>query len=170
MTELAPPPAEAPVILVADDVPANVELLFDLPGVRPDSIDLTVERNVLTVKAERRWSPEEGAEVIARERTHGTFSRLVRLGETLDAAHVEDSQRPGAADRGRLDQLIRPSGRTATGPAPAGPSRVRGAHRAPVRRRAGMGTLRAAPRRETHGGVQADPRRAERGAPGLGRR
>jgi HSP20 family protein len=67
----------------------HVELLFDLPGVRPDSIDLTVERNVLTVKAERHWSPEEGANVVARERTHGTFSRQVRLGEALDAAHVE---------------------------------------------------------------------------------
>jgi HSP20 family protein len=67
----------------------QVELRFDLPGVRPDSIDLTVDRNVLTVKAERSWSPEEGADVLARERAHGTFSRRVRLGEALDAAHVE---------------------------------------------------------------------------------
>src|SRR5262249_58281639 len=67
----------------------QVELRFDLPGVRPDSIDLTVERNVLTVRAERSWSPDEGADVLARERTHGTFSRRVRLGETLDSAHVE---------------------------------------------------------------------------------
>jgi HSP20 family protein len=44
---------------------------------------------VLTVKAERSWSPEEGADVLARERAHGTFSRRVRLGEALDAAHVE---------------------------------------------------------------------------------
>jgi HSP20 family protein len=67
----------------------HVELVVDLPGVQPDSIDLTVERNWLTVKAERSWSPEEGADVLARERTHGTFSRRVRLGETLDAAGVE---------------------------------------------------------------------------------
>jgi HSP20 family protein len=66
-----------------------VELRFDLPGVRPDSIDLTVERNVLTVKAERSWSPDEGAQVLARERTHGTFTRRVRLGSALDSAHVE---------------------------------------------------------------------------------
>jgi HSP20 family protein len=68
----------------------HVEVLFDLPGVRPDSIELTVERNVLTVKAERSWfPPEEGAEVLARERTQGTFSRQVLLGEALDADRVE---------------------------------------------------------------------------------
>jgi HSP20 family protein len=67
----------------------HVEVLFDLPGVRPDSIELTVERNVLTVKAERSWWPEEGAEVLARERTQGTFSRQVLLGEALDSEHVD---------------------------------------------------------------------------------
>jgi len=56
----------------------HVEILFDLPGVRPDSIELTVERNVLTVKAERSWWPEEGTEVLARERTQGAFSRRAR--------------------------------------------------------------------------------------------
>ena len=67
----------------------HVEILFDLPGVRTDSIELTVEHNVLTVKAERNWFPAEGAEVIARERTQGTFSRQVLLGEALDADRVE---------------------------------------------------------------------------------
>ena len=67
----------------------HVEILFDLPGVRPDSIELTVERNVLTVKAERSWWPEEGTEVLARERTQGAFSRQVLLGEALDAERVD---------------------------------------------------------------------------------
>ena len=62
---------------------------FDLPGVRPDSIDLTVENNVLTVKAERQWWPEDGAEVLARERTQGTFSRQVLLGEALDPDRID---------------------------------------------------------------------------------
>ena len=66
----------------------HVEILFDLPGVRPDSIELTVERNVLTVKAERSWWPDEGTEVLARERTQGAFSRQVLLGEALDAERV----------------------------------------------------------------------------------
>ncbi|MGH9030964.1 MAG: Hsp20/alpha crystallin family protein, partial [Acidimicrobiia bacterium] len=59
----------------------HVEIHFDLPGVRPDSIDLTVERNVLTVKAERDWFPAEGVEVLTRERTQGAFSRQVLLSE-----------------------------------------------------------------------------------------
>ena len=62
---------------------------FDLPGVEPDSIDLTVERNVLTVKAERRWAPAEGQEVLTAERPQGSFSRQLFLAETLDVDHIE---------------------------------------------------------------------------------
>lgn len=72
----------------------EVELSFDLPGVRPDSIDVTVEQNVLTVKAERAWYPAEGEEVLARERAHGTFTRQVLLGEALDT----DAVRAGYTD------------------------------------------------------------------------
>jgi HSP20 family protein len=79
----------------------QVEVLFDLPGVRTDSIELTVERNVLTVKAERNWFPAEGTEVLARERTQGTFSRQVLLGEALDADRVE-----AAYDQGVLRVTI----------------------------------------------------------------
>ena len=57
---------------------------FDLPGVDPESIDLTVEQNVLTVHAERRSPAPEGADVLMNERTHGTFTRQLFLGETLD--------------------------------------------------------------------------------------
>jgi HSP20 family protein len=57
---------------------------LDLPGVDPDSIDLTVEQNVLTVHAERRPSLSDEAERVVGERTYGTFSRQVFLGETLD--------------------------------------------------------------------------------------
>ena len=60
-------------------------LNFDLPGVDPSSIDITVERNALTVTAERHWQPVEGDEVVASERRHGAFSRLVQLGDGLDA-------------------------------------------------------------------------------------
>jgi HSP20 family protein len=67
----------------------HVELYFDVAGAAPDSIDLTVEKNVLTVKAERRWWPADGDEVLARERTQGTFSRQVLLGDALDAEHVD---------------------------------------------------------------------------------
>jgi HSP20 family protein len=58
---------------------------FDLPGIDPDSIELTVEQNVLTIKAERPPIAAEGAEMIVSERPVGTFSRQLFLGETLDA-------------------------------------------------------------------------------------
>ena len=62
---------------------------FDLPGVDPDSIDLTVEQNVLTVHAERRSPAPEGAEPVLAERTHGMFSRQLFLGETLDTDNID---------------------------------------------------------------------------------
>src|SRR4051812_7522870 len=62
---------------------------FDLPGVDPDSIDLTVERNVLSVHAQRRRAEREGVESVISERPMGTFSRQLFLGDTLDAEHLE---------------------------------------------------------------------------------
>ncbi len=62
---------------------------FDLPGVDPASIDVTVERNVLTVRAERRWSRREGDELVAAERPQGTFTRQLFLGDTLDPDRLE---------------------------------------------------------------------------------
>ena len=62
---------------------------LDLPGVDPASIDLTVERNVLTVEAERRWHPEDGDQVVASERPHGSFRRQLLLGDALDAERIE---------------------------------------------------------------------------------
>jgi HSP20 family protein len=67
----------------------RVVVHLDLPGVDPDSIDLTVERNALTIAAERRWQPAEGDEVIANERRQGSFSRQLLLGEGLDTDNVE---------------------------------------------------------------------------------
>ncbi|HET6964593.1 MAG TPA: Hsp20/alpha crystallin family protein [Acidimicrobiales bacterium] len=61
---------------------------FDLPGVSADSIDLTVERNVLTVHAKRERHTAEAAELIVSERPFGTFSRQLFLGETLDTEHM----------------------------------------------------------------------------------
>ena len=73
----------------------HVEVSFDLPGVDPDSIDLTVERNVLTVKAERHHFTSDTDEVLARERLEGAFSRQVLLGDALDADGVEASYDDG---------------------------------------------------------------------------
>jgi len=62
---------------------------FDLPGVDGRSIDLTVEKNVLTVHAERKRSGADDVEMLVAERPQGTFSRQLFLGETLDTEHIE---------------------------------------------------------------------------------
>jgi HSP20 family protein len=64
-------------------------LHFDLPGVDPESIDITLERNTLTVTAERNWHPVEEAQVLLRERRQGTITRRFRLGDGLDSDHIE---------------------------------------------------------------------------------
>jgi HSP20 family protein len=67
---------------------------FDLPGVSKDSIDLDVERNVLTVRAER--VPRNGDwEALAAERPRGAFSRQLVLGDNLDLEHIEASYDAG---------------------------------------------------------------------------
>lgn len=65
-------------------------VMFDLPGVTPDAIDIDVERNVLTVRAERRPTVhDEGVEMQVAERPLGVFSRQLFLGETLDTDHIK---------------------------------------------------------------------------------
>lgn len=75
-------PAVMPMTAYRDDGSFVVHL--DLPGVSADSIDLTVERNVLSVHAERK-PPAGDAERVVDERGYGVFSRQLFLGESLDA-------------------------------------------------------------------------------------
>lgn len=67
----------------------NVWVHLDLPGITADSIDISVERNVLTVAAERDYEPQEGDRVYFDERHQGAFRRQVSLGEGLDADNIE---------------------------------------------------------------------------------
>ena len=67
---------------------------FDLPGVSLDSIDLDVERNVVTVKAERPPRASD-AELVAAERPRGVFSRQLVLGENLDTERITASYDSG---------------------------------------------------------------------------
>jgi|SRR6478735_8217877 HSP20 family protein len=62
---------------------------FDLPGVDSDSIDLVVEKNVLTVHAQRHRTALEGVELLVGERPQGTFSRQLFLGEGLDTERID---------------------------------------------------------------------------------
>jgi len=62
---------------------------LDLPGVDADAIELTVEQNVLTIRAERRFEPEEGDELVISERPQGSFTRQLLLGESLASDRLE---------------------------------------------------------------------------------
>lgn len=62
---------------------------FDLPGIDPDTVDLEVERNVLTIKVERPELREQGVELLAAERPRGVFTRQLILGDNLDTEHIQ---------------------------------------------------------------------------------
>ncbi len=69
---------------------------LDLPGVRTDSIELTVEDNVLTIKADRPAPPaSEGIEAVITERPFGTFARQVFLGTNLDTENIKADYESG---------------------------------------------------------------------------
>ena len=68
---------------------------FDLPGVSLDAIDVDVERNVLTVKAERRPTADREAEMELSERPLGVFSRQLFLGDTLDTENIKADYEAG---------------------------------------------------------------------------
>jgi HSP20 family protein len=69
----------------------EVALRFDLPGVDPASVDVTVDRGVLTVSAKRDEEYAENDKVFIRERITGTFTRRVFLSDDLDTSAVEAS-------------------------------------------------------------------------------
>ncbi|MFD0275193.1 Hsp20/alpha crystallin family protein [Kitasatospora sp. NPDC127111] len=72
-----------------------VWVTFDLPGVDPDSVDLQVDHDALTVTAERKHGYAEDAQVLISERPVGTFTRQLSLGEALDADNIEASYDAG---------------------------------------------------------------------------
>ena len=61
---------------------------LDVPGVDPASIELTVDSDVLTVRASRTWLPAEGDQIQMTERAQGVFGRQLFLGESLDRDHL----------------------------------------------------------------------------------
>ena len=84
-------PSAMPMDAWRDGQEFVVEL--DLPGVDPASVDLDVERNVLTVRAERKTLPDR--EFLAAERPRGVFSRQLILGDALDTGRVQASYEAG---------------------------------------------------------------------------
>ncbi len=68
---------------------------LDLPGVDVESVDLDVEQNVLTVRAERKAAVSDGTEMIASERPRGVFSRQLGLGDALDTDNIKAGYEAG---------------------------------------------------------------------------
>lgn len=73
----------------------EVTVRFDLPGIDPDSIDVTVEKNQLIVSAERSWQPGEDVQIVASERPQGSFSRTMFLGDGLDTERIDADYQHG---------------------------------------------------------------------------
>jgi len=85
-------PAFMPMDAWKDGDTFHIEL--DLPGIDRESIDLDIERNVLTVRAERPMT-ESTNELLAAERPRGVFSRQIILGDNLDVDKIDAEYRDG---------------------------------------------------------------------------
>jgi HSP20 family protein len=70
-------------------------VLFDLPGVDPRFIEVTVEKDLVTVRATRGWVRTEGDQIQIAERVQGEFSRQLFLGEGLDRDHISATYENG---------------------------------------------------------------------------
>lgn len=73
-------------ILAMDAVRSEheVTIYIDVPGVTRDDIDVSVEKNELTVSVDRRWAESEGQQIVSNERPQGTFTRRIVLSDALD--------------------------------------------------------------------------------------
>ena len=67
----------------------DVWVYMDLPGVKGEDLDITVERNVLTIEGRRDWQREENDQPYFSERFRGSFRRQIQLGDSLDLEHLE---------------------------------------------------------------------------------
>ena len=73
----------------------EIELRFDLPGIDTDSIDVTVDRGVLTVGAKRTEEYAQDEKPFVRERTMGSFTRRLRLSDSVDAEKISAAYEGG---------------------------------------------------------------------------
>ena len=70
--------------------PEEIEVTASLPGIKPEDIDVTIEDNVLTVKAERREEQQQAdSRYLVRERSYGRYYRALRLPDTVDVNKVK---------------------------------------------------------------------------------
>jgi len=88
--------AAMPLDVVRHD--GDVTLRFDVPGIDPEQIEVTVDRGILTVSGKREEERTENDKFFVRERTMGTFTRRMRLPESLNAEAVEASYGQGVLE------------------------------------------------------------------------
>ena len=88
--------AAMPLDVVRHD--GDVTLRFDVPGIDPEQIEVTVDRGILTVSGKREEERTETGKFFVRERTMGTFTRRMRLPESLNAEAVEASYGHGVLE------------------------------------------------------------------------
>ena len=91
----------------------DFHVCLDLPGVDSDSVEITTERNVLTIKAERRPEYQECQNVMIAERPQGSFTRQLQMSDSLDTENIEASLRRWGTASGHPDGS---EGATAPGP------------------------------------------------------
>jgi HSP20 family protein len=89
-------PVAMPLDVVRHD--GDVTLRFDVPGSDPDSIEVTVDRGVLTVSVKRQEERTENDKFFVRERSFGTFTRRLRLSENMNADAVEATYTNGVLE------------------------------------------------------------------------
>jgi len=99
LTQLRTGPRAVPVDLLKEG--DRYILNADLPGVDPGSVDIDLDGNLLTIRAERTAAAHEGAQWIAQERRAGSYLRQFTLGEGLDTEHISASY-----DNGVLSLII----------------------------------------------------------------
>jgi HSP20 family protein len=89
--------AQARSVMPLDAVRRENEIVlrFDLPGVDSGSIEVTVDKGVLTVSAKRTETPADGETLLTRERVMGTFTRRVWLSDTVDANKIDAAYADG---------------------------------------------------------------------------
>lgn len=87
-------PADGMTALPAEvlETDSAIRFMIEIPGMKPEDIELTVENNVLTVSGEKRWQKEEGkpeGEYHLLERRYGKFARAFALPHKVDAAAIQ---------------------------------------------------------------------------------
>jgi len=89
MTDQLSRPGRSVLAMDAVRTEHEVTIYIDVPGIAGDDIDVSVEKNELTVTVDRRWTETEGQQVISNERPQGTFTRRIVLSDALNLDELQ---------------------------------------------------------------------------------